>query len=118
RPTRTTRPRRGSLLRSSARSLNGAQRTGFSPVHLMSASPSEGVPLSLQISPDMTVASVVDRWPETARLFARYGLSCASCAISKTETIAQAAAGHGAGRVNMGELMTDLNRFADTGKLP
>jgi len=74
--------------------------------------------LALQISPDMTVASVVERWPDSARLFARYGLSCASCAISKSETIAQAAAGHGAGRVNMQELMADLNTFADSGKLP
>ncbi|HEY6959312.1 MAG TPA: P-loop NTPase [Candidatus Limnocylindria bacterium] len=74
--------------------------------------------MAVQITPDMTVASVVDRWPDAARLFARYGLSCASCAISKSETIAQAAAGHGAGRVNMQELMADLNRYADTGKLP
>ena len=74
--------------------------------------------MALQISPDMTVASVVERWPDAARLFARYGLSCASCAISKSETIAQAAAGHGAGRVNMQELMADLNTFADSGKLP
>ncbi len=72
----------------------------------------------MQITPDMTVASVVERWPEAARLFARYGLSCASCAISKTESIAQAASGHGAGKVNMDELMGDLNRYADTGKLP
>lgn len=74
--------------------------------------------MPVQITPDMTVASVVERWPEAARLFARYGLSCASCAISKTESIAQAAAGHGAGKVNMDELMGDLNRYADTGKLP
>ena len=74
--------------------------------------------LAVQITPDMTVASVVERWPDAARLFARYGLSCASCAISKSETIAQAAAGHGAGRVNMTELMTDLNRFAESGTLP
>ena len=74
--------------------------------------------MAVQITPDMTVASVVDRWPDAARLFARYGLSCASCAISKSETIAQAAAGHGAGRVNMQELMSDLNRYAETGKLP
>src|SRR5437667_12280156 len=79
---------------------------------------SEGVPLAVQITPDMTVASVVDRWPETARLFARYGLSCASCAIGKTETIGQAAAGHGAGRVKLDELISDLNRFAESGKLP
>ena len=66
----------------------------------------------------MTIASVVERWPETARLFARYGLSCASCAISKSETILAGATGHGGGRVNVDELMRDLNAFAETGKLP
>jgi hybrid cluster-associated redox disulfide protein len=74
--------------------------------------------MATQITPEMTVASVVDRWPETARLFARYGLSCASCAIGKTETIGQAAAGHGAGRVKIDELISDLNRYAESGKLP
>ena len=74
--------------------------------------------MSAQITPDMTVASVVERWPDAARLFARYGLSCASCAISKSETIAQAAAGHGAGRVKLDDLIGELNVFADTGKLP
>lgn len=74
--------------------------------------------MAVLITSDMTVASVVERWPDAARLFARYGLSCASCAISKHETIAQAAAGHGAGRVKMDELMGDLNRYAETGALP
>jgi hybrid cluster-associated redox disulfide protein len=66
----------------------------------------------------MTIASVVDRWPDSARIFARYTLGCASCAISKSETIAQAAAGHGAGRVKLDDLIGELNLFADTGKLP
>ena len=66
----------------------------------------------------MTIASVVDRWPDAARIFARYTLGCASCAISKSETIAQAAAGHGAGRVKLDDLIGELNVFADTGKLP
>ncbi|MBI3522611.1 MAG: P-loop NTPase [Chloroflexi bacterium] len=66
----------------------------------------------------MTIASVVDRWPDAARIFARYGLSCASCSISKSETIAAGAAGHGGGRIDMNELMRDLNTLADTGKLP
>ncbi|MGH2491676.1 MAG: DUF1858 domain-containing protein, partial [Candidatus Limnocylindria bacterium] len=66
----------------------------------------------------MTIASVVDRWPDAARIFARYSLGCASCAISKSETIAQAAAGHGAGRVKLDDLIGELNLFADTGKLP
>jgi hybrid cluster-associated redox disulfide protein len=72
----------------------------------------------MQITPDMTIASVVDRWPDSARIFARYTLGCASCAISKSETIAQAAAGHGAGRVKLEDLIGELNTFADTGKLP
>jgi hybrid cluster-associated redox disulfide protein len=72
----------------------------------------------MQITPDMTIASVVDRWPDSARIFARYTLGCASCAISKSETIAQAAAGHGAGRVKLEDLLRELNAFADTGKLP
>ncbi|HEV8671992.1 MAG TPA: P-loop NTPase [Candidatus Limnocylindria bacterium] len=72
----------------------------------------------MQITPDMTIASVVDRWPDSARIFARYTLGCASCAISKSETIAQAAAGHGAGRVKLDDLIGELNVFAETGKLP
>ena len=51
------------------------------------------------ITPDMTIASVTERWPDTARIFARYGLGCASCAISKSETVLQGAMGHGGGRV-------------------
>ena len=76
------------------------------------------VPLLTLIGPDMTIASVTERWPDTARLFARYGLGCASCAISKSETIRQGALGHGGGRVDLNELLRDLNTFAETGKLP
>ena len=60
------------------------------------------------ITPDMTIASVTERWPDTARIFARYGLGCASCAISKSETVLQGATGHGGGRVNVEELLCDL----------
>ncbi|HET8568022.1 MAG TPA: P-loop NTPase, partial [Candidatus Limnocylindria bacterium] len=74
--------------------------------------------VSTLITPDMTIASVVERWPETARIFARYGLSCASCSISKSESIMAGATGHGGGRVNVDELMRDLNAYAETGKLP
>ena len=70
------------------------------------------------ITLDMTIASVTERWPDTARIFARYGLGCASCAISKTETVLQGATGHGGGRVNVDDLLRDLNTFASTGTLP
>ena len=71
-----------------------------------------------QITPEMTIASVTERWPDTARIFARYGLGCASCAISKSESVLQGATGHGGGRVNVDDLLRDLNVFADTGTLP
>src|SRR2546428_7832849 len=71
-----------------------------------------------QITPEMTISSVVERWPESARIFARYGLSCASCSISKSESIRAGATGHGGGRVNIEDLLRDLNHFADSGNLP
>src|SRR5256714_10567229 len=74
-------------------------------------------PLAL-ITHEMTISSVVERWPDAARIFARYGLSCASCSISKSETIMAGATGHGGGRVNVEDLMRDLNSYADSGKLP
>ena len=70
------------------------------------------------ITSDMTIASVTERWPDTARIFARYGLGCASCAISKSESVLQGATGHGGGRVNVDDLLKDLNHFAATGTLP
>ena len=70
------------------------------------------------VTPDMTIADVTGRWPDSARIFARYGLSCASCEISKSETIMQGATGHGGGKIDVAELLRDLNVLADTGKLP
>src|SRR5438876_9921018 len=70
-----------------------------------------------QISPDMTISSVVERWPDAARIFARYGLSCASCSISKSETIMAGAAGRARGPVDVAELMADLLADDESGKL-
>lgn len=80
--------------------------------------PPKELPFVPQITPDMTIASVVERWPDTARIFASYGLACASCSISKAETIAQAVAGHARGRVNVETIVGFLNAYADSGKLP
>lgn len=72
-----------------------------------------------QITPDMTIASVVERWPDAARVLAAYGLGCASCSISKKETIEQAMGGHArAARVQIDALLRHLDQLADTGKLP
>src|SRR5207302_1908149 len=81
-------------------------------IHLRSPRGLWRLPLA-QISHDMTISSVVERWPDAARIFARYGLSCASCSISKSETIMAGATGHGGGRVHVEGLSRGLNRFGD-----
>jgi len=70
------------------------------------------------LTPDMTIATVVESYPDAARIFAAYGLACASCSISKGETIAQAVGGHGRGRMQIDALMRQLNELASTGSLP
>ena len=100
------------------RALPGSLMHGMNgTIHVRSPRGLEASHLA-QISHDMTISSVVERWPDAARIFARYGLSCASCSISKSETIMAGATGHGGGRVNVEDLMRDLNAYADSGKLP
>src|SRR5919108_559847 len=112
RPSPRARPRREGALGDRAEIASNAKVQLALRGH---RGPARGGPRLAQVTPEMTISSVVDRWPDTARIFARYGLSCASCAISKSETILAGATGHGGGRVNMDELMRDLNTLADTG---
>ena len=71
------------------------------------------------ISADLLIADVVKKYPGAERIFTKHGVGCAGCNISKVETIAQGAAGHGkAVGMSLDALLVDLNSFAETGKLP
>ena len=71
------------------------------------------------ITADQLIADVVKKYPGSERIFTKHGVGCAGCNISKVETIAQGAAGHGkAVGMSMDALLDDLNSFAQTGKLP
>ena len=71
------------------------------------------------ISADQLIADVVKKYPGSERIFTKHGVGCAGCNISKVETIAQGAAGHGkAVGMSLDALLDDLNSFAQTGKLP
>lgn len=71
------------------------------------------------ISADMLIADVVEKYPGVDRIFGKHGVGCAGCNISKHETIAQGAAGHGrAVGMQLEALLADLNYLAETGKLP
>lgn len=73
----------------------------------------------MKITPDMLIGEVVQKYPGADRILAKHGVTCAACNISKVETIAQGAAGHGrAVGMSVDALLADLNYLADTGKLP
>jgi hybrid cluster-associated redox disulfide protein len=67
----------------------------------------------------MLIADVVQKYPGVERIFLKHGVGCAGCNISKQETIAQGAAGHGkAVGLQLDALLADVNHFAETGQLP
>jgi len=42
-----------------------------------------------------TVADILMRWPEVARVFVRRGMACVGCAMAPFETLAEAAGYYG-----------------------
>jgi len=60
-----------------------------------------------KITKHMFLSDVVQRYPQTAEVFIRYGLRCFGCHVAMFETIEQGAAAHGIG---VAELVRELNR--------
>jgi len=58
------------------------------------------------IQKDMSIADVVQKYPQTIEVFLRHGLMCFGCAIARFENIEQGAVAHG---INVPALVTDLN---------
>ncbi|NIQ95252.1 MAG: DUF1858 domain-containing protein [Desulfuromonadales bacterium] len=58
------------------------------------------------ITPEMTIGDVLRRYPQTAKVFRKFGLECMDCQIANLEEI-----GHGAGvhKVDLDELLKELN---------
>ncbi|MBU2589145.1 MAG: DUF1858 domain-containing protein, partial [Nanoarchaeota archaeon] len=57
----------------------------------------------------MPIGDVVEKWPNTAEVFAKHGMHCVGCAIASFESIQQGAEAHG---MDLGKLMKDLNEVA------
>ena len=51
-----------------------------------------------QLTADLTVAEVIDRWPETIPVFFHYRMACVGCPIAPFETLAEVAAIYGLDR--------------------
>lgn len=60
----------------------------------------------MAITKDMTIQEVVEKNPETIRVFLEHGLHCIGCAVARFENIEQGAMAHG---IDVDALMRDLN---------
>jgi hybrid cluster-associated redox disulfide protein len=60
-----------------------------------------------QLMADLTVAEVMDRWPQTVPFFFRYRMACVGCPIAPFETIAEVAAIYG---LNLDRFLSELEQ--------
>ncbi|MGH2391302.1 MAG: P-loop NTPase [Chloroflexota bacterium] len=71
--------------------------------------------MSAQITHDQVIRQVVEGHPGIDQVFKAHGLPCTGCHVSTYETVAGGARTH---RLNLDELLVDLNRFVATGAVP
>lgn len=48
-----------------------------------------------KITKDLTIMEVLEKKPEAAQIFARFGMHCLGCLVAAGETVEQAAMAHG-----------------------
>lgn len=60
------------------------------------------------INKDMNLRDLLREYPDSAKIFAMYGIGCIGCALSAYETIEQGILAHG---INIDEFMKDLNSY-------
>jgi len=58
------------------------------------------------IQPDSIIKQVVEKYPETIRVFARHGLGCVTCSIAALDTVERGAKRH---KIEPGPVLNDLN---------
>jgi hybrid cluster-associated redox disulfide protein len=60
------------------------------------------------ISKDMNLKELLKKYPDSARIFAAYGIGCIGCALANYETIEQGITAHG---IDINDFMKDLNEL-------
>ncbi|MFC1722824.1 DUF1858 domain-containing protein [Nanoarchaeota archaeon] len=63
-----------------------------------------------KITKDMPISEIVQKYPETARVFLRYGMHCIGCVAAQFENLEQGAQSHG---IDVDEMVDDLNEAVD-----
>lgn len=59
---------------------------------------------------DLTVAEVMDRWPQTIPVFFRYRMACVGCPIAPFETMAEVAAIYS---LNLNRFLNELEQIIE-----
>ncbi len=60
----------------------------------------------MSITKDMAIETIVQKHPQTVRVFLNHGLMCIGCAAARFENLEQGAIAHG---INVEALLKDLN---------
>lgn len=61
----------------------------------------------MQITKDMSIIEIVQKYPETVDVFRSHGMGCLGCAAARFENIEQGASAHG---IDINTLIVDLNK--------
>lgn len=61
------------------------------------------------ITPDMTIGEVVEKHPQLAEIFTKYGLHCVGCHVSPYETLEQGSMGHGMLQEDFDAMLEEAN---------
>ncbi|MDD4601569.1 hypothetical protein SDC9_06226 [bioreactor metagenome] len=61
----------------------------------------------MQITKDMSIIEIVQKFPQTADIFLKHGMGCLGCAAARFENIEQGASAHG---IDVTALINDLNK--------
>jgi len=64
------------------------------------------------ITRDMTMGSIIEKYPIAAEIMQSYGLHCFGCHVNVFETLEQGAMGHGMPEEQIDEMLAELNKAA------
>ena len=60
------------------------------------------------ITKEMGIIEIVQKYPQTAKVFRTHGMGCLGCIAARFENLEQGAAAHG---IDLDKLITDLNEL-------
>ena len=66
-----------------------------------------------KINRDMTFNEVMRTYPDTVKVFRKYGMDCVGCLGAEAESIEYGAIAHG---IDIDSLLEDLNKVVKSGK--